>query len=250
VHVAKTDIYPLNGYIENAFASAARLAVEVDITGIDQSALQKKLLELGVLPPDRTLSGELGPDAAARVKEKLAGLGMSIGVFERFKPWVVYMTIASIDLAELGFGAENGVDLHYLGRAGDREIVELESMDSQLDLLAGFTDEEQRALLLEYLDESAKLPEETAELFDAWMAGDDPRLAALFTGHEGDSDVSRRIEEVLLRKRDAEMAKKIRGLLQRPGTSFVVVGAAHLSGSGSIVDLLGKAGYVVTAVRE
>jgi uncharacterized protein YbaP (TraB family) len=249
VHVAKPDIYPLNGYIESAFASAVRLAVEVDITKLEQTAFQKKILALGVLPQDRTLSGELGA-AAAAVAAKLAEFGMGMGSFERFKPWVVYMTIASMDLAALGLDSDSGVDLHYLRRAGDREVIELETVDSQLELLAGFSDAEQRALLLEYLEENAKLSEEAGALFDAWMAGDDMRLAELVRGEADASALDRRIEEALLRRRDAGMAERIRGLLKLPGTSFVVVGAAHLSGAGGIVDLLAKAGFRVTVVRE
>jgi uncharacterized protein YbaP (TraB family) len=250
VHVAREDIYPLNDYIETAFSSAARLVVEVDISKMDQASSQEKLLELGVLPPEVTLSGLLGPELAGEVREKLAGLGLPDSAFERFKPWVVYMTLAAMDLAELGYGGENGVDLHFLRRAGDREIVELESLDFQLELLAGFSDQEQCELLSEYLEESVSLPEETAALFDAWIRGDDVRLGELLSARPEKSAVDGRIEEVLLRKRDAGMAEKIRGLLGRPGVSFVVVGAAHLAGPGSIVDLLGKSGYRIGAVRE
>ncbi len=250
VHVARQDIYPLNDYIETAFASSVRLAVEVDITRMDQASAQKKLLELGVLPPEDTLSGRLGPELAGKVREKLASLGLPDSAFERFKPWVVYMTLAAMDLAELGYGEENGVDLHFLKRAGDREIVELESLDFQLGLLADFSDQEQRELLSEYLEESVSLPEEAAAMFDAWIRGDNTRLSELLSLQPEKSAVDLRIEEVLLRRRDAEMAEKIRALLDRPGASFVVVGAAHLAGPGSVVDLLGKTGYRVVEIRE
>jgi uncharacterized protein YbaP (TraB family) len=250
VHVAREDIYPLSDYIETAFASAARLAVEVDITRMDQASAQKKLLELGVLPREATLSVLLGPELAGKVREKLESLGLPDSAFERFKPWLVYMTLAAMDLADLGYGGENGVDLHFLRRAGNREIVELESLDFQLELLAGFSDQEQRELLSEYLEESVSLPEETAALFDAWIRGDNIRLSELLSLQPDKSAVDLRIEEVLLRRRDAEMAKKVRGLLDKPGVSFVVVGAAHLAGPGSVVDLLGKSGYRVVEIRE
>jgi uncharacterized protein YbaP (TraB family) len=250
VHAAREDIYPLNDYIESAFSSAARLAVEVDITRMDQTAMQEKLLDLGVLPPDRTLSGLLGPELAGRVRDKLASLGLPDAAFERFRPWMVYMTLAAMDLAEIGFGGENGVDLHFLKRAGDREIVELESMESQLDLLAGFTDEEQCELLSEYIEESVNLPEVTAGIFDAWIRGDDARMGELLSAEQAKSAMDDRIERILVRERDAQMVKKVQDLLQRPGTSFVVVGAAHLTGPGSIVDLLGRSGFRVVAVRE
>ncbi len=250
VHVAREDIYPLNVYIERAFDSSVRLAVEADVRKMDQARVQDRLLELGVLPADRTLSDVLGPGLAARVRDRFAALGRPAAAFERFKPWVVYSTLTSLDLAALGYGGENGVDLHFLRRSADREVVELESIDYQLELLSGFPDADMAALLAGYLDESAELPGLTAELFQAWLGGDQARLEGLLAREMGSSEAERRVGEALLRNRDAGMTERIRELLNKPGTSFVVVGAGHLVGAGSIVDLLGRAGYRVAAVTE
>jgi uncharacterized protein len=250
VHVAKSDIYPLNDYIEDAFSSSVRLAVEVDVSGLDKTEVQKRLLELGVLPHERSLSGDLGPETAAEVAERLALAGLSMDDFQMFRPWVAYMTLTALDLARLGYGAENGVDLHFLGRAGNREIVQLEGVDSQLELLAGLSDSDQVQLLREYLRESGRLSDETAALFDAWTAGDQARIAELATFGADDSGLASRMEEAFLRKRDAQMAEKIQELLRLPGATFVVVGAAHLVRPGSIIDCLGRSGYAAEAVRE
>jgi uncharacterized protein YbaP (TraB family) len=248
VHIAKPDIYPLNDYIEEAFARSTRLVVEVDITKIDQASLQNTVLSLGTLPAGRTLRVDIGPEESAGLEKRLSELGMPIAGFDRFRPWVVYMVLAELDLAQLGYDAENGVDLHFLRQAGGREIVELETADYQLNLLAGFSDVEQRELLKEYLDESPMLGEQTAALLDAWTAGDAERFQAIVAEEMGAGSADRRMEEELLRKRDAAMAVKIESLLTRPGASFVVIGAAHFAGEGSVVDILKRDGYSVTTV--
>jgi len=250
VHVAKPDLYPLNGYIESAFSGSTRLVVEVDVRNIEQVSLQKKILTFGVLPQGRTLRGELDARDAKRLEEKLSALGVPVDSFDRFRPWVVYSVLAELDFSRLGYEAANGVDVHFLGRAGDREVVELESADLQLELMAGFSDQEQRELLVEYLDESGKLEEEWGSLFDAWLSGDDGRVGEILATEIHDTQLDRRVEEILLKKRDAAMAEKIEGLLKRPGASFVVVGAAHLFGKGSVVDILKQGGYAVTIVKE
>ncbi len=249
VHVAKPDIYPLNDYIEKAFAESVRLVVEVDVRKVDQSSLQRKLIELGMLPEGRTLRGELEAETARRLEAKFAELGVSVESFDRFKPWVVYLALAELDMARLGYQAENGVDLYFLKRAEDRQVVELESAESQVGLLAGFTDPEQRELLAGYLEQSGKMEEGIIALFDAWLAGDAQRMAAIVDAEFSGTAAARRVEEVLLRTRDAVMSVKIKDLLTLPGASFVVVGAAHLCGEGSIVDLLQKDGYEVTGER-
>jgi uncharacterized protein YbaP (TraB family) len=245
VHVAKPDIYPLNDYIEKAFADSSRLVVEVDLRRLDQSALQKKLMELGTLAEGKTLRDALQEETLRSLEAKLAELGVSERSFERFKPWVVYLALAELDLARLGYQAENGVDLYFLKRAGDREVVELESAENQISLLAGFSGPEQGELLSEYLMQSPAMEREIASLFEAWLAGDDRRIAEIVEAEFSTTSAARRVGEVLLRTRDAAMTARIKDLLCLPGASFVVVGAAHLCGEGGIVDLLRRDGYEV-----
>ncbi len=249
VHVAKPDIYPLNDYIEKAFTGSVRLVVEVDVRKVDQSALQRKLIDLGMLPEGRTLGEVLEAETARRLEAKFAELGVTAESFDRFKPWVVYLALAELDMARLGYQAENGVDLYFLKRAENRQVMELESAESQVGLLAGFSDPEQQELLAEYLEQSGKMEEGISVLFDAWFAGDAQRMAAIVDAEFSGTATGRRVEEVLLRTRDAAMTVKIKNLLTLPGASFVVVGAAHLCGEGSIVDLLQKDGYEVTNQR-
>jgi len=250
VHVAKPDIYPLNDYVENAFSQSVRLVVETDIRVLDQAALQRKIFSLGVLPAGRTLRGELGTTDAERLEAKLSELGLSAASLDRFRPWVIYTLLAALDMARLGYDSKNGVDLHFLQRVGDRKIIELETADFQVELLAGFTDQEQSALLVEYLDERGKLEKEIGALFDAWLVGDDARMAEILEAEMSGTPADQRVKELVLRKRNAAMAEKIEGLLKLPGTSFVVVGAAHLGGEGSVVDILKRDGYEMTTVRE
>jgi uncharacterized protein YbaP (TraB family) len=244
VHVARPDIYPLNEPIEEAFARSSRLVVEVDLARIDRTAFQKKVMSLGMLPAGRTLRTELPPEVSRKLEEKLSALGMPAAGFDRMRPWLVSMVLAELDFSRLGYDPANGVDLYFLSRAGEKEIVQLESADSQLEMLSGFSDEEQRELLAEYLNEPG-IEEDAVALFDAWLSGDSELLSKLISGEMGGSAAGKGIEDALLRKRDAAMALKIEGLLEKPGTSFVVVGAAHLVGTGSVPDILGRDGYLV-----
>jgi uncharacterized protein YbaP (TraB family) len=75
-------------------------------------------------------------------------------------------------------------------------------------------------------------------------------MAEILEAEMSGTPADQRVKELVLRKRNAAMAEKIEGLLKLPGTSFVVVGAAHLGGEGSVVDILKRDGYEMTTVRE
>ena len=78
-------------------------------------------------------------------------LGLTIEQFTRSKPWFLAMTIEVLQLQQLGYSPEHGIDL-YFARQGPREekIVELESFDYQINLLNSLSDREQELFLLLY----------------------------------------------------------------------------------------------------
>jgi uncharacterized protein YbaP (TraB family) len=53
----------------------------------------------------------------------------------------------------------------------------------------------------------------------------------------------------LLIDRNANWTPKIEILLETPGTHLVAVGAAHLIGDGSVIDLLKQKGYDVQRLK-
>jgi uncharacterized protein YbaP (TraB family) len=64
----------------------------------------------------------------------------------------------------------------------------------------------------------------------------------LFEEDSGSTAETRQFERELLDERNVGMADKIAGYLTQPGTTFVLVGSAHLIGPGSIVELLEQRG--------
>ena len=79
-------------------------------------------------------------------------------------------------------------------------------------------------------------------MIGAWRTGDTAALEKLLT--EG-TDEAPEIRERLLVERNRNWIPHIEKCLAAGERCFVVVGAAHLVGSDSVVDLLQKAGYKV-----
>ena len=53
----------------------------------------------------------------------------------------------------------------------------------------------------------------------------------------------------LLTNRNANWVTAIEGLLKDNHDDLIVVGAGHLAGDGSVVDLLAKAGFTVQRIQ-
>jgi hypothetical protein len=80
----------------------------------------------------------------------------------------------------------------------------------------------------------------------AWTRGDVPGIAVTFNR---DLSESPEIKQALLVRRNANWAHWIEQRLARPGQIFIAVGAGHLAGPDSVIELLKRDGYRVRRVQ-
>jgi len=102
---------------------------------------------------------------------------------------------------------------------------------------------QQKRFLVMTLDETAQLDSEIEDLLRAWRTGDTAALAQLMAGeYEEFPDLYRRLTV----ERNRAWVGRLVELLDDRDDYLVVVGALHLVGPGSVVDLLRQRGYTVT----
>lgn len=229
-----------------ACGTVPRLGVELDIRSSATPEGQRAIADAATpTVGETTLRETLSDDAYRRLSEALDELGLSIEPFEELEPWVVAMTISTLVWQAQGFDAAKGVDLYFLERAGDREIVELESLQEQLELFASLDGEGFLEMTLDAID---TVEQDTIDLHRAWRCGDAELLAevAIERPRERDPEIETFVTRFLDR-RNEEMADDIVDLLERGGESFVVIGAAHLVGPTGVPTLLHERGVHVEA---
>jgi uncharacterized protein YbaP (TraB family) len=148
---------------------------------------------------------------------------------------------------DLGYSEEYGVDMHFIRRAHRQamDIVELETFAGQLGLLGQLTEQEQVDLLAETLAGFEQARQQAEDLVSNWRKGDLVAMDKLIGAWFADRPSLQRVQEVLLFERNKSMAARTRALLYQGRRPFVVVGAGHLIGEGSVVDLLRQRGYQV-----
>ncbi len=244
IHYLPQDAYPLSSAIEDAFRKSNVLAVEANVNNPDQLFFAK-FLESAFYPEGDSLEKHLSEDSYRLVVKEFGEFGLPPELIEREKPWFLALTLTSLELLKMGFDPNLGIDMHFLSNAGKRRIVELESLDYQTQLLAGFSDTEQEAFLVYTIKDLKAMRGESEALVKAWKSG---RVAALESilseGMSNEAGMSS-VWDKLLYERNGNMLLRIEKFLKTDDTVFVVVGAGHLVGRRGIVDMLRARGYSV-----
>jgi uncharacterized protein len=240
LHLARPEIYPLKGRILESFQLCNVLAVEADVS----SPRGQELLEaLSHYPEGQRLSRRLRPETLARLR----GAGVDMETVDHMRPWYLAMSLQLRMLGELGFEQRYGIDLHFLNRAGEqgKRVVELEGLELQtrmLDELAGGDED----LLLEHaLEELTATRAEAEPLFQAWLSGDIRHVEDLISRTFLRNPAFQPLHEKLIVERNKRMAGLVREMIERGDRPFVIVGAGHLVGRESLVELLSAMGFAV-----
>jgi uncharacterized protein YbaP (TraB family) len=221
------------------------LAVEANVNDIAKIDIEKLVGSALYLGHD-TLENHVSNEAYELVKKETGRLGIPLELINRQKPWFLALVLESLELLKLGFDPNYGIDKYFLSKAeGKKKILELESLDYQVDLLSKFSDQEQEVFLLYTLKDLNTLRQELDKLTRAWISGDARGLESVMTrGIVEDSRMSSVYEKLIL-ERNRNMASKIEDFLRNRETYFVVIGAGHLVGSQGIIEILRGKGYMV-----
>jgi uncharacterized protein len=251
IHVGNAGFYPMPEEIEKAFADCKVLAVEVDLTKVDQDAMQETLLGKGTYEGNDTLGNHVPAQTLKNVRAYFADKGLPPEAMEKFKPWALSVTITMLEMQALGYKSELGIDRHFMERANGKRVVELETADDQVKLLSGFPDKLEAEFLasaLESVDEAEGLMQGTVA---SWKNGDAATLERLLiTGPLGNRPALKDVFAKLFDERNEKMARKIETFLRSKEPHFVVVGAGHLIGKNGILKLLEKQGFYVEQVTR
>ena len=106
--------------------------------------------------------------------------------------------------------------------------------------------EKSQRQLLEGALEEGDANTEFGGMVAAWTRGDVKEIAVTFNR---DLSATPEVRDLLLRQRNANWAKWIEQRLAQPGAVLVAVGAGHLAGKGSVIDLLKHDGYQVRRLQ-
>jgi len=230
--------------------------------------MQKK----GFITDGTTIADRISPELYKAYAEQCKSLGIPPANYNYYQPWMAVLVLQSLmasdkDESQPQANAALGIDFNFLVRAiaYQKNIIELESLEFQIDLLSTFSAELQEqqlaSLLLTPENDADVSPEKKAQaaykshqaLVEIVKNGDDKALEeVLGYANADDNPFSKEYNEKMVLKRNISMVEKIKGFLTddvERGGYFVVIGAGHMVGKDGIVEMLTKEGFVVERIK-
>ncbi len=244
--------YPLPAVMERSFESSQKLIGEIDESKQNREHAQLLVMSKGLYQKPDKLENHVSEKTQTALSTYLQHTGKNASAFSLMRPWLASMAVVQTDLKKHGFESEKGIDRHFMDEASTegKPIGELESADSQIDLLSSLSDDLQDKLLLWVLSDSEYFDRDFHQILKAWRQGNADEMIAVFTRAERQYPELKPLMEKILYQRNIEMAKKIEQYLEEPKTYFIVVGAAHLAGERGLVSLLRNKHYTVEQLRQ
>lgn len=259
IHFADSSFYPLDSVVENAFAWAEELGVEIDISDDSVSAeVGKKSLDQGMLPSGQTLNQVLPRNLWNSLDSLCSAWNYPVAMLMRYRPWFAAMMLSSVAIMRTGIDPQYGIDNVLMGRAVEegKVVVGLETVETQVNALSGSENSDSAGIyyMKNTLREISGLDSMVSGMMEAWKTGNDSLMQFLLDVESGeclpeddceaDTKLKSEVENRLYDSRNAQMAQSIEEFLSDNRKILVVVGTAHLAlERNNVVDILLKKGY-------
>ncbi|GAB3091755.1 TraB/GumN family protein [Lysobacter terrae] len=247
-HLLKDDDYPLSADIDKAFNDADKLVFEIPPAELTDPALAQKITQLAGYADGRNLSQVVPADVREKMKLMLGE--QRLAQMEALEPWFINLGLVIGVSQQLGFRADQGLDLHLARRAeaASKPVAGLETADEQISLLDATPMDEQVAGLRDFFSKPGEVPKLLNDSHTAWRNGDVQRLNALVIDQvRKETPTTYRLINV---QRNDAWVPKLQQMLdgQTQGDTLVVVGAMHLLGPDGVVEKLRAKGYKVERI--
>ena len=249
VHLLRQQDHPLPSKIDEAYAEAESIVMEIDMDDLDPVAMQSLIAQLGRLTDGRTLADIMGPELYAEAQKAAAAMDIPLDLLAQTEPWLAAITIEQMALARIGFNPRFGIEMHVMAKAAEdgKSIDGLETIEEQLGFLDGLSVESQRDLLMQSLSEGINIESMMDALILAWRHGD----IAYFEDNVLDEMLAYpELYRAIVADRNERWVTRIDQLLEQEDDYLVVVGALHLVGPDGVPQLLEDRGEQVRQLQQ
>lgn len=246
IHLLPNDYQWRTPKLDQAMASAQELIVETIVDDKNPQKLMQVMASIGFannLPPlVERLPATKRPALEAAIKKS----GMPVQALDKMKTWTASIILLGDKFKALGLsGGVEGVLRNDFSNKG-KQIGELETNLEQLSYFDKLPETAQRALLEGAIDDTSSMNSELAGMLKAWSSGDVNGIAKTF---DRDLSASPELQKALIHQRNANWSKWIEQRLDKPGAILIAVGAGHLAGKDSVLEMLKKDGYKIRRLQ-
>ena len=227
-------------------ADADMVVFETDISPATMAELGGRAFVQGTYMDGTLLTDVIDDKTERQLRQYAESVALQMGPLLAMRPWLVTSTISTAAMATTGYTAQ-GVEFVLDQELARERLRYLETGDEQLAVLSGGSEQEQVALLQATLADMATLPKLMGKMLRSWMNGSPEVLAELIAMESG--GIEGAFMERLIYTRNRNWIAPLEQMLGDNEANLIVVGAGHLAGDGSVLDLLEQAGYEIERLQ-
>ena len=267
IHMLPERAHPLPKEFEEAYTKADRVVFEVNLDTKNMEGMMMGMMSEAMLPMGETLEDVLKPETWELLEPRLDALAESVGeaisqqmgsnlpinggmvktMLMQMEPWFVGVMLQQTEADMKDYKAELGVDLYYANKAKEdgKETSGLETIEDQMGFLKEMAGEDTDLFIRTMLEQVAPEADMFDNLVDAWLKGD---LEGLEHQLNDSMKETPGMRDLLLVQRNKKWVPQIEDFLNDEEDYLVIVGAGHLVGDDSVIDLLRKRGVKVKRI--
>ncbi len=244
VHLLTAQDHPLPKAMNAAFDAADVVVFETDIPATQTPAFQQKLMQAISLTPPTTIENTLKPETYKTLLDFMGNNGLSIVQFKQLSASGLSLMLSVIEMSKLGNSPALGVEQTYMQKLNGKVVKALETPEEQIAFIANLGKGQEDTIILKTIADMATLKTQLMDLKTHWRAGDFDKLDDA-ASQEMRADFPE-IYQSLVVDRNNNWLPKIQSIHQQTGTAIFMVGALHLAGEDSVIELLKKSGFKIT----
>ena len=245
VHVLPSNLKWRTARFDQTVGQAKELVLEINDQG-DKAAIADLYKRIAFSPGLPRGLDRVPADTRDALAATIETAGHTPAQLDNMETWAVAVTLGASMYAGMGASADNGVENQLRANFKDRPVEGLETTAQQLGYFDAMPEETQRKLLVSMVDDMKNATADFQKMVTAWSSGDTGAIARTF---DDELKKAPEIAKVLIDQRNANWVTWLKHRLDQPGTVLVAVGAGHLAGKGSVIDLLQKQGMKVERVQ-
>ena len=248
IHLLPADYKWRTPKFDRAIAGSNELVVETIIDEKNPTELMAVMARLAVSPGLPPISERVPPAKRALLADAIRKSGIPQAAFDRLETWAAAFLLLANQFKELELKGEEGVEVVLRGSfaAQGKPIGQLETNAEQLGFFDALSEASQRMLLEGAIESSPETRKEFQAMLASWARGD---VAAIARSFNSDLSASPELMNALIKRRNANWSKWIERRMAQPGSVMIAVGAGHLAGKDSVIELLKRDGYRVRRVQ-
>lgn len=248
VHFLPEAAFPLPPAFETAYQATDTLILETKLPEPSDATLQATMMQAMTYQDGRRLSTVLSSAVYQQVANYFASYGVQLQQLDAYKPGFIVLQMLGLELMKSQMAGE-GVDAYFdkKARAEGKTQGYLESVESQIKLLADMGEGYEDAFITMNLQQFSDFKAYFTQAIQAWRVGDMQQLNQLMVQPAQELDPI--LYQALFVTRNQNWLPQIQNMFGNDQKELVLVGSGHLAGEHSILVLLQQAGYQVEQVK-